>query len=239
MVEYIKQSKEVSNKSNTHKLNYSGSLNYKELLELSKIHLSKNDSVVKVIIKKIGDCKLKPHKRYFENLIEGIISQQLSLKAAEAIFNKFKKLFNDNKKFPSPEEIVSKSDKRLRSSGLSNAKVKYVKDLASNVLDGTIKIHNLNKLSDDEIVGELIQVKGVGVWTAHMFMIFCLGRLDVLPFGDLGFKRALMINYKLRKMPDEKKIIGISEKYSWEPYRSVAAWYHWQSLSLNNIVNRA
>lgn len=238
MIEYIKQAKEVSKNPNIKKINYYGSLNYKELLGLAKIHLSKNDSVLEIIIKKIGDCKLKPHKRYFENLVDGIISQQLSLKAAESIFNKFKRLFDGDERFPSPEAIVSVSDDRLRSSGLSNAKVNYVKDLAAKVIDGTIRIHNLNKMSDDEIVNELIQVKGIGMWTAHMFMIFCLGHMDVLPVGDLGFKRAVMINYKLRKMPDEKKIIKISKKHYWEPYRSIATWYHWQSLSLNNIVNK-
>lgn len=238
MKEYIKQVNEVITKRSIKKLDYNGEFDYKNLLELARIHLFENDPVLKSIINKVGECRLKPHKKYFENLVDGIVSQQLSLKAAESIFNKFKRLFNGNKRFPSPEQIVSISDIRLRSSGLSNAKVKYVKDLASKVLDGTVEIHNLNKLSDDEIVGELIQVKGIGIWTAHMFLIFCLGRLDVLPVGDFGFRRALMLNYKLRKMPDEKKIIRISKKYNWEPYRSIATWYHWQSLSLNKIKDK-
>jgi DNA-3-methyladenine glycosylase II len=235
MKEYIKQVNEVISKHKTQKIDYNVAFDYKNLIGLARTHLSKNDPVLKPIIKMVGECRLKPHKKYFENLVDGIVSQQLSLKAAESIFNKFKRLFSDNNRFPSPEEIISFSDERLRSSGLSNAKVKYVKDLASKVIDGSIKIHNLNKLSDDDIVNELIQVKGIGVWTAHMFLIFCLGRPDVLPIGDFGFRRALMLNYKLRKMPDEKNIIEISKRFGWEPYRSIATWYHWQSMSLNKI----
>ena len=87
-------------------------------------------------------------------------------------------------------------------------------------------------MPDDEIINELVQVKGIGVWTAHMFLIFCLARLNVLPVGDLGFKNAVKKNYKLKKFPSEKKVEEISKKYSWQPYQSVAAWYHWQSLSL-------
>ncbi len=143
-------------------------------------------------------------------------------------------LFNKDgsEKFPLPEQIIAMDDLKLRNCGLSNAKVRYVKDLSTKVLDGTVKIHKLGSLPDEEIINELVQVKGIGVWTAHMFLIFCLARLNVLPVGDLGFKKAVQKNYKLKKFPSEKKVTDISKKYSWHPYQSVAAWYHWQSLSI-------
>ena len=122
---------------------------------------------------------------------------------------------------------------KLRKCGLSYPKVKYIKDLSSKVIEGKLKIKKLNLLDDEEIITELIQVKGIGVWTAHMFLIFCLGRFNVLPGGDLGLKKAVMLNYKLRKLSDEIKIAKISKKNGWEPYNSIATWYLWQSLSLN------
>jgi DNA-3-methyladenine glycosylase II len=207
-----------------------------ELNNASK-YLSDNDFVLRSIIKAVGPCRLKPHKKYFETLVDAIVSQQLSLRAAETIFNRFKLLFKDNGVFPMPEHIIAMDGSKLRACGLSNAKVKYVKDLSAKVIDGTVKINKLGVLSDEEIICELVQVKGIGLWTAQMFLIFCLARLDVLPVGDLGFKNAVKINYKLRKFPSEKKIVDISNKYSWSPYQSVAAWYHWQSLSLRRNEN--
>jgi DNA-3-methyladenine glycosylase II len=233
MKDYIKQVNRLK-AANLPKIKRFSASDFENELFMANIYLSRNDHVLRRIIKLIGPCKLKPHKRYFETLVDAILSQQLSLRVAETIFNRFKLLFkvNSRKAFPSPKDIIAMDDAKLRACGLSNAKVKYVKDLAMNVNDGTIKIHKLGILPDEEIINELVQVKGIGVWTAHMFLIFCLARLDVLPVGDFGFKNAVMKNYKLRKFPNEKKIEEISRKFSWQPYRSVAAWYHWQSLSL-------
>jgi len=207
--------------------------NYKDFkLEIAKAlkHLSKNDKVLKKIIKEGGECGIKPHKRYFETLGKSIVSQQLSVKAAASIFKRFKLLFGEGNYFPMPEEIIIMPDEKLRECGLSYPKVSYIKDLSSKVLGGTVKIHKLGKLTDDEIINELIQVKGIGVWSAHMFLLFCLGRLNVFPVGDLGVRNAMVKNYKLRKMPDERKMFSISKKYKWEPYCSVASWYLWASL---------
>jgi DNA-3-methyladenine glycosylase II len=209
---------------------------FDEQVESAKKHLSKNDKILKGIIKKIGEFKIKPHTNYFETLIDSIISQQLSTKAAETIYNRFIEIFKKDgvKSFPAPEIILQKEDEILRACGLSNAKVKYVKDLCVKTLDNTVRIHEMNLLPDDEIIAELVKVKGIGVWTAHMFLIFCLARLDVLPVGDLGIKRAVMINYRLRKFPDEKRVGQISKKNKWAPYNTVASWYLWQSLKLEN-----
>ena len=235
MKEYLKQVKQVKNgKFLTFK-----SLNktdFETELKNALLHLSSKDKILKNVIKLVGPCRLKPHKKYFETLVDAIVSQQLSFKVAEKIFNRFKLLFNKEMggKFPSPEQIIAVDDTKLRGCGLSNAKVAYIKDLSTKVMDGTVKINKLGSLPDEEIINELIQVKGIGVWTAHMFLIFCLGRLNVLPVGDFGFKNAVKQNYNLRIFPNEKKIFEISRKNSWAPYQSVAAWYMWQSLSLKN-----
>jgi DNA-3-methyladenine glycosylase II len=231
MKDYLNQLNQVKNKKTTEKTRL---IKHGDELKKAIAYLSGKDKKIAEIIKLVGPCRLKPHKKYFETLIDAIVSQQLSLRAAETIFNRFKLLFSENgRAFPAPEQIIALDDAKLRACGLSNAKVKYVKDLSSKVLNGTIKIHKLESLTDEEIINELVQVKGIGVWTAHMFLIFCLARLNVLPVGDLGFKNAVMKNYRLKKFPNEKKVESISKKYLWHPYRSVAAWYHWQSLSIN------
>lgn len=195
-------------------------------------YLSKNDPVLKEIIRKTGEFGIKPHKNYFRILTYSIISQQLSTKAAEQISNRFRALFKveETGKFPEPGEIIAMDDEKIRACGLSYPKVKYIKDLCTKVLDNTVQIHKMHKLSDDEIINELVKVKGIGVWTAHMFLMFCLARLDVLPVGDFGLKRAVMINYKLKKFPAEKKVVQISKKNNWAPFNTIASWYLWQSL---------
>jgi len=237
MKDYIKQTQEVIDKAPAKRFNVNNLEAFYHEVNLAKQHLSTHDPVIAQLIKNVGEFRLKPHKKYFETLVDAIISQQLSTKAAESILNRFKDLFNDSgrkKRFPLPEEIIAMDGARIRACGLSNPKVAYVKDLASKVLDGTVKIHLLNKLPDEEIIIELVQVKGIGVWSAHMFLMFCLARLDVLPVGDLGFRKSVMVDYKLKKMPGEKKINSISKKNNWSPYRSVATWYLWQDLSLKN-----
>jgi len=215
----------------------SGLKYYQEKLNAASKYLSKQDPVLGKLINTLGECKIMPHKMYFKSLVSSIVSQQLSLRAAETIFNRFRLLFTTNgaKGFPEPGRILDMQDEKLRACGLSNAKVKYIKDLASKVIDGTVKISRLNMLPDEEIIDELVQVNGIGIWSAHMFLIFCLGRLDVLPVGDLGFRRAVMINYKLKKFPSAHRIEQIAKKYFWYPYRTVAAWYHWQSLTIEKV----
>ena len=238
MKDYVKQVQEVSSKTPLRRFTINNLEVFYHELSNAKKHLSESDPVLTRIIEQVGECRLKPHKKYFKTLIDAIISQQLSTRAAESILNRFKTLFNGsdkNRRFPFPEEIIAMDGTRIRACGLSNPKVGYVKDLASKVLDGTVKIHKLNKLLDEEIINELVQVKGIGVWSAHMFLMFCLARLDVLPVGDLGFRKSVMVNYNLRKMPDEKKIISISKKNNWSPYRSVATWYLWQDLSFKKL----
>lgn len=196
-------------------------------IEKGILHLTKNDNRIATLIKKNRKCNLQPHNDYFISLLGSIIQQQLSIKAADSIYNRFLNLTGKN---PTPEVVLSIPDIQLRNCGLSNSKVKYVKDLSSKILTKEISLVNIEKKNEEEIISELTKVKGIGVWTVHMFLIFTLGQLNVLPTGDLGIKRAVQLNYNLRKIPTEKKVFDIARKNKWMPYCSVASWYLWLSL---------
>jgi DNA-3-methyladenine glycosylase II len=129
--------------------------------------------------------------------------------------------------------LIKIQDQKLRDIGLSWAKVKYVKDLAQHVLDGRLDLNHLATMPNEQIIEQLTAVKGIGEWSAHMFMIFGLGRLDVLPTGDLGVRKAVMNLYGLKQLPDPARMITVANKNHWHPYESVAAWYLWQSLDNN------
>ncbi len=186
--------------------------------------LKQDPNLVK-IIEHIGDYQIKKRNNHFAVLVESIISQQLASAAAEAIFARFKKIYP---KFPTAGHILNTKDFKLRSVGLSSMKVEYLKDLSQKIVDRKLKMKNLSKMSDDEIIEHLTQVKGIGRWTAEMFLIFSLGRLDVLPTGDLGLRKAVQMVFSLSELPKPKEVEEIGER--WKPYRSVATWYLWKSL---------
>lgn len=190
-------------------------------------HLSKHDKVLSTLIKIIGTCNLQPHKKYFNLLLRSIIGQQLSLKAAESISKKFFALYI---KDPQPIDIINSKDTDLRAAGLSNAKVKYIKDLSQKIINGDVDLRGLSVKSDADIIEELTKVKGIGIWTVHMFLIFTLGRIDILPYSDLGIRKAVMLNYGLRKLPDEKKLRKMAKEKNWHPYCSIVSLYMWKSL---------
>ncbi|MBA4250420.1 MAG: DNA-3-methyladenine glycosylase 2 family protein [Chlorobiaceae bacterium] len=190
-------------------------------------HLKKNDDVLMKIISNFKQIKLEKHSDIFSDILKSIVQQQLSVAAAGAIYEKVKTFFENNL---SPEKILSTTHEELRSLGLSNAKAKYIKDLAEKTLSKEISFDDLEKKTDDEIISELTKVKGVGVWTAQMILIFSLARLDVLPVGDFGIKKAVMMNYNLKELPDEKRVEKISKKNNWAPYNSIASIYLWKSL---------
>lgn len=197
--------------------------------ELSKAvkHLSDNDKTMSTIIKKFGNCNLHSNSNYFNSLLEAIIGQQLSMKAANSIIRKFYTKFGEN---PEPEKLLNARQDELKAVGISPQKMRYIRDLVIKYLAKDISFHNIKKKRDDEIIAELTKVKGIGVWTVHMFLIFTLGRPDVLPYGDLGIKKAIMLNYKFKNLPTEQDVIGISQKKKWKPYNSVASLYLWKSL---------
>ena len=200
--------------------------------ELTKAlqHLSKKDKTLSRIIKKAPKCNLTAHRNYYRSLLRAIVGQQLSVASARAINTRFLEFFDDN---PLPEKIVITPDEKLREIGLSFAKIKYVKDLSHKIINKEISFRGIDKKTDEQIIEELIKVKGVGVWTVHMFLMFTLGRTNVLPVGDLGIKKAIMLNYNLKKMPTEEIVTKTAKKNNWSPYNSVAAWYLWKSLEMN------
>ncbi len=198
-----------------------------EKIKLALKHLSRHDKVLSTIIKNNGIINLTQRRKYFNLIVSSIIGQQLSTYAAAAIEERFFNYFQNNL---SPDIILQTDDSALRSLGLSAAKCRYVKDLSGQILDGKISLNGLSKKSDNEVIAELTKVKGIGVWTSHMFLIFTLGRINVLPTGDLGIRKAIMLNYGLKNLPNEKKILSIAEKNRWDPYCSVASLYLWRSL---------
>ena len=191
-------------------------------------HLKKVDPVLAKIIAKIKLKERESHKRYFETLSIAIINQQLSTKAARTIEKKFVALFG--KSFPKPEQVLRKSDTRLRSAGLSFQKIGYIKSLAKLVSSKKIDFVKFGKMTDEEIISTLILVKGIGRWTAEMFLMSCLNRPDVFSHGDLGLRNAIKKWYNLDKDRHSKKYHRLVE--SWSPHRTTAARYLWSSLGL-------
>ena len=197
-------------------------------------HLTAKDPVLAAVIKNAPAPSYVPHKNYYQELVESIISQQLSVKAAATILKRFKELFH--KDFPAPEDILATEIEELRGVGLSRQKASYIKDVATRVLDGSIQFSHLDSLSNQEVIDELIQIKGVGVWTVHMFLLFCMGRLDVLPIGDLGIRNGIQKLYDLPEKPTPEDIAMVALNNKWHPYESVASWYVWHSLDNTPVL---
>jgi DNA-3-methyladenine glycosylase II len=189
-------------------------------------HLSKSDPKLGAIIESIGNYNIERRPEPFRSLVEAIIYQQLAGRAADTIYGRFLKIYRG--RFPLPTRILSTSEADLRSAGLSRQKIAYIMDLAAHVSGGRLRLDQLSEMSDSEVVEQLVQVKGIGKWTADMFLIFCLGRQDVLPVGDLGLRRAMMITYGLPELPMPAEMQEIARV--WKPYSSVATWYMWKSL---------
>jgi DNA-3-methyladenine glycosylase II len=205
-------------------------MTYQQQLEAATEQLRSRDKILAQVIERVGPSTLNPHKDYYRELVDSIISQQLSIKAAATILKRFVALGKGE--FPIPEEVVGFTDEQLREAGLSGAKTKYIKDLAQHVLDGRIDLEHIAQLPNEEIIVELTDVKGIGEWTAHMFLIFSLGRLDVLPVGDLGVRRGIQILYNYNSLPTAEQIQTLANRRGWAGAESVAAWYVWKSLSL-------
>ena len=191
----------------------------------------KADPKLGLIIKHVGPCELHSAapRDPFEALTMSIASQQLSTKAAATIFGRFCDLFPPDRR-PRPERVMTLTDEEIRSVGFSRPKVAFIKDLAAHVIDGRLDLKGLKKHSDDEVMRQLVAVKGIGRWTAEIYLMFRLGRPDILPADDLGLMNAVHRVYGLRKRPTPDQLRRRGE--AWRPYRSVAAWYLWASLNL-------
>lgn len=189
--------------------------------------LARRDPVLRELMRRYGACGLanRQHTDPFRALVHAIISQQLSTKAAATIAARFNALFDG---VPSPARVAATPDEALRAVGLSGQKLGYLRNLCSHVADGTLPLDALERLQDEDVIAALTAVKGIGRWTAEMFLIFRLHRPDVLPVGDLGIVKAVQKAYGLRKVPTPERLTRIGE--SWRPYRSIACWYLWASL---------
>jgi DNA-3-methyladenine glycosylase II len=212
-------------------------------------HLKKSDPVMQAIIERLGPCRMQFGPPEFHSLAEAIVYQQLNGKAAETIFKRFAALAGEPL---TPEGILKLSDEQMRGAGLSKQKTAYLKDLAAKTASGLVDFARLPDLPDAEVVEHLTQVKGIGVWTAQMFLMFTLKRENVLPTGDFGVRMAIFKHYLDRprsagkksaaakksrkrkvKLPSPEQMEKIAKR--WEPYRSVACWYLWKSLDTKTL----
>ena len=189
-----------------------------------------SDPVMRAVIERVGPCRLHAvaPRAPFETLCRSIASQQLSIKAAATIFNRFCALFPPDGR-PTPERVMTLSDEEIRGAGFSRPKITFIRDLAAHVQDGRLDLKRLNRHTDDEVMRQLVAVRGIGRWTAEIFLLFRLGRPDILPADDIGLMNAVHRAYGMRKRPTPDKLRKIAE--AWRPYRSVASWYLWQSLT--------
>jgi DNA-3-methyladenine glycosylase II len=197
-------------------------------------HLARVDPVLASILKRVGPLTLRAPRRVdaFAALARAIVFQQLSGKAAETIHGRFAALFDGG---PSPASVLDAAEERLRSAGLSRAKALAVRDLAAATRDGRLVLPLSRRLADDALVKRLVSVRGIGPWTAHMFLIFQWGRPDVLPVADLGLRNAARRAYGLRRDPDPARLLALAAP--WRPWRSVATWYLWRSLDVEGATD--
>jgi len=191
-------------------------------------HLRKADAKLAAVIDAVGRCTFEPaeHLAHFTAISRSIVFQQLSGKAASTIYGRFAALFEDET--PLANALLELSDEQLRGVGLSRQKIGYLRDFSARVIAGHVPIDTLHELSDDEIISALTSVKGIGRWTAQMFLMFRLGRPDVLPDLDLGIQKGIQRAYRMRKLPTPKRVLEVGAK--WAPYRTIASWYLWRSL---------
>jgi DNA-3-methyladenine glycosylase II len=190
-------------------------------------HLARRDPVLKRLIAAVGPCTLAPHADHFALLVRSIVSQQISAKAATSIYARLEQTLAPAGVLPAG--LLGLSDDALRAAGISAAKARSLRDLAEKVKGGDVPLDRLPELSDEEVITHLVPVRGIGRWTAEMFLIFALGRPDVLPVDDLGLRVGVQRQYDLPEAPDKVRLRALAEP--WQPYRSIATWYFWRSLS--------
>ncbi|MBI2820148.1 MAG: DNA-3-methyladenine glycosylase 2 family protein [Acidobacteria bacterium] len=199
------------------------------LLQTAARELAQADAAMAAIIRQVGPCQLRMTWRshYFRALVEAIIYQQLSGKAASAILARFRALYPSHR-FPLPQEILGTPASKLRAVGLSKQKISYIQDLAARAASGAFLARRLAALADEQVIAHLTEIKGIGRWTAEMFLIFCLGRPDVLSPSDLGIRKAVQKAYAYKSLPSPRTVERHGQR--WKPYRSIACWYLWASV---------
>jgi DNA-3-methyladenine glycosylase II len=195
------------------------------LYRRARRHLARRDAVLKALIARVGDCTLQPGGDGFVVLVRSIVSQMISTAAACTISARIEQAAG--KEGISPASVLALGEEKLRAVGLSGAKARAVVDLATRAKDGTLPLGELPEMADEQIIAHLTAVRGIGTWTAEMFLIFCLGRADVLPVNDLGLRAAVQEQFVLAALPGVPELRRLAEP--WRPYRSIATWYLWRS----------
>jgi len=196
-------------------------------------HLKQADPKMAAIIERIGACKLEIRHTHsiFYTLLRSIVYQQLAGKAAAAILKRVEAVTAGDGVLPTPEQILAAPDSALRGAGLSQNKLLAVRDLSAKTLDGTVpELRVINRMTDDEIIEHISQVRGIGRWTVEMLLIFRIGRPDVLPLDDLGVRKGMQVTYNMRKLPDKKRMVKTAAR--WRPWRSIGSWYMWRASEL-------
>ncbi|MFB5632883.1 MAG: DNA-3-methyladenine glycosylase family protein [Nitrosopumilus sp.] len=189
------------------------------------IRVLKKDPKMKKIVEAVGPCTIRTIPDPFEAIIDAIITQQISDSAGKAISKRFRDLFGEE--FPKPFQVVKFSNSKLKSAGLSKMKADYILDISKKVIKGELNFDSFVEMTDEEVIEDLIKIRGIGRWTAEMYLIFGLGRMDVFPLGDLGLVNGIKKLYNLDDPPIEK-IEKIGKK--WTPYRTIGTWYIWRGV---------
>tara|TARA_B100000029_G_scaffold8894_1_gene9449 strand:- start:88 stop:1185 length:1098 start_codon:yes stop_codon:yes gene_type:complete len=229
IINLIRQYKKNPNLENFEKITIGLKLQAPGRFE-KEVSLLRSDKKLGPLIRRIGPCSMRITKNPFQTLVEAIIYQQLSEASATAITKRFLKLY---KKFPTPRQVNNTSDKKLKDIGLSGTKINYIKGLSKLIIQKKIDFKKISKLSDEQVIEELTKIKGIGNWTAQIYLMFCLQRTDVFPVGDLGIQKGIRDLFSLKELPDPKTMEKFSSR--WKPNRSIACWYIWKSQRINSI----
>lgn len=200
-------------------------------IKAALIHLRKSDPVMKAVVRQVGPFTLRAKRDRFTILVRSIISQQISTAAAATILGRLETAVGS--KTIRPESLSQFDEASFKEIGISRQKASYLSDLRDKCLTQTVKLDSINRRTDEEIIEELIQVKGIGRWTAEMFLIFCLGRLDVFPYDDLGIRNAIARLYQFEQHAPKAEAFELAA--AWAPYRTVASWYLWRSLEMDGL----
>jgi DNA-3-methyladenine glycosylase II len=210
---------------------------WNDLITSATAYLSEIDPIMAKAIERVGPCTLIPNPQLFETLVDAIISQQISVKAADAIMGRLRTtLHAEANGIITPDALMSLEEDTLRAVGLSPQKMRYIRDLTERVANGQLDLERLSELDDEAVISELVKVKGIGRWTAEMMLIFSLGRPDVLPVDDLGFVEGVREAYSLEARPTPKELRERGEV--WRPYRTFATWYMWGVRRLTLGIER-
>jgi 3-methyladenine DNA glycosylase/8-oxoguanine DNA glycosylase len=199
-------------------------------------HLRNSDPRMAALIDVVGPCtmQIRHHHSIFYSLLRAITYQQLAGAAAAKILGRVELCCSSNGDQPTPELVMAASDEALRAAGLSRNKLAAIRDLAAKTLDGTVpELKAARRMTDEEIIEHITQVRGIGRWTVEMLLIFRLGRMDVLPVDDYGVRKGAQVTYRMRKLPDKKRLIKVAEK--WRPWRSVGSWYMWRAADIKTL----